>query len=986
MKRRTFLKIIGMGSLSFAPGCTSRPEKNLFSLVEAPEDMVTGKATWYASTCRECPAGCGILAKNREGRVIKIEGNPFHPINRGRLCMRGQASLQGVYNPDRITKPLLKKHDGWRTNDVRWQVVSFQEAEAILKEKIEKAVRSGPGRVRMLTEVVGHSLSALFAKALEEWKSPPPLVFEPYAYESLKAANQTVFGQEGVFRYRLEKADVLVSFGADFLETWLSPVEYAHGFKEMHALRNGGKGFFAHVSPYQSLTCANADLWLSCFPEAEVAICLGLMRETLRSGKAEALPSDIRSALKDVSSPFTKEKVAELSGVEIGSYERLAARLGSAQKPLILGAGTGGTGPNSFRLHTAVNLLNAILDPDLALLEFGARHRVETSARRSEVVDFFGQLQKEGEGVLLLNNVNPFHSLPPAGRAMEAFKNGSLFKVSFSNFMDETTARADLIFPVSLPLEAWDEYGGATGIVSMVQPAMAGLTDAPHLGDLLLRLTHKDNPLQRYQEHLFVHFRSRGIIKDEKDWVVMLQQGGKFETPSDKKPPLTWISGSEIKKMFGEIAIPKQDQLTFLAVPSIRFFDGRGANRPWLCEVPDPLTRVAWQSPVLINPQTLSERGIKQGDMVELQSAWGALKAPAYETDGVRPGVLTMNIGQGHELFGRYAESVGANPFGLLSPEMEPISGSPHFSVALTSLRVAGGPVRLAHTDGSRLQHGRKIALTVELNDLGQEKREEKKGLGMWNFPLALPLPEGYDKKRDIYPPHDHHTYRWAMVVDLDRCIGCNACAAGCYAENNLGIVGLDRVREGREMAWLSVERYLDEGSMKRVSFLPMLCQHCDNAPCESVCPVFAPHHSKEGLNNQIYNRCMGTQFCSQNCPYKVRRFNWFDWKWPKPLDLQLNPDVTVRIRGVMEKCSFCVQRIKEVHGIAKDEKREIRDGEVQPACVQTCPTRALIFGNLMDRGSEVRKRVEDRRAYQAMGYLNTKPAVIYLKKVLQGM
>ena len=203
------------------------------------------------------------------------------------------------------------------------------------------------------------------------------------------------------------------------------------------------------------------------------------------------------------------------------------------------------------------------------------------------------------------------------------------------------------------------------GIVSMVQPAMARLTDAPHLGDLLLRLTHKENSPKRYQEHLFAHFRSRGIIKDEKDWVIMLQQGGIFEAPSEKKPPLTWISGSEIKKMFGEIAIrsAKQDELTFLAVPSIRFFDGRGANRPWLCEVPDPLTRVAWQSPVLINPQTLRERGIKQGDVVELQSAWGTIKAPAYETDGVRPGVLTMSIGQGHELFGRYAEGMGTNPF-----------------------------------------------------------------------------------------------------------------------------------------------------------------------------------------------------------------------------------------------------------------------------------------------------------------------------------
>jgi Fe-S-cluster-containing dehydrogenase component len=327
---------------------------------------------------------------------------------------------------------------------------------------------------------------------------------------------------------------------------------------------------------------------------------------------------------------------------------------------------------------------------------------------------------------------------------------------------------------------------------------------------------------------------------------------------------------------------------------------------------------------------------------------------------------------------------MGANPVTLLPPEVEPVSGSPLFRVNLTSLRVTGRSIGLAHTDGSKVQQGRKIALSVALEELGKEKKKEKKGLGMWDFPLVLPLPEGYDRKRDIYPPHEHQDYRWAMVVDLDRCIGCNACAAACYAENNVGIVGPDRIRQGREMAWLSIERYLDEETMEKVTFLPMLCQHCDNAPCESVCPVFAPHHSKEGLNNQIYNRCIGTRFCSQNCPYKVRRFNWFDWRWPKPLHLQLNPDVTVRSKGVMEKCSFCVQRIKETHGVAKDEKRDIRDGEVQPACVQTCPTRALVFGNLMDHNSQVRRLVEDRRAYQAMGYLNTKPAVVYLRKVVQ--
>jgi len=253
----------------------------------------------------------------------------------------------------------------------------------------------------------------------------------------------------------------------------------------------------------------------------------------------------------------------------------------------------------------------------------------------------------------------------------------------------------------------------------------------------------------------------------------------------------------------------------------------------------------------------------------------------------------------------------------------------------------------------------------------------------MNDFPLTLPLREGYDPKRDFYPPHDHRNYRWGMVVDLDKCIGCGACSVACYAENNIGVVGVDRIIEGREMAWLSIERFRDPDQMGNITFLPMLCQHCDNAPCEPVCPVYASHHSKEGLNNQIYNRCIGTRFCAQNCPYKVRRFNWFEWKWPGPMNLQLNPNVTVRSKGVMEKCSFCIQRIKTTHDIAKNEKRMIRDGEVKPACVQTCPTDALVFGSLKDKESRVRKLVDDPRAYQVMGYLNTKPAVIYLKKVI---
>jgi molybdopterin-containing oxidoreductase family iron-sulfur binding subunit len=343
-----------------------------------------------------------------------------------------------------------------------------------------------------------------------------------------------------------------------------------------------------------------------------------------------------------------------------------------------------------------------------------------------------------------------------------------------------------------------------------------------------------------------------------------------------------------------------------------------------------------------------------------------------------------MNIGQGHHAYGRYAQNQGVNPMAILPPDAGTDSGGPLFSTDQIKIRQTGRTLKLAKMCGSRTQHERPFALTVGLTELNLGQLPKRTGLTMEDFPLTLPLPEGYNPKRDFYPPHDHEKYRWAMVVDLDRCIGCGACTAACYAENNLGIVGEAQVINGREMSWLSVERYQNPQQMDKVTFLPLPCQHCDNAPCESVCPVYAPHHSKEGINNQIYNRCIGTRYCVQNCPYKVRRFNWFDWKWPEPMNLQLNPDVTVRSKGVMEKCSFCIQRIKVAHSNAKNEKRMIRDGEVIPACVQTCPTDALVFGSLMDKNSRVRKLVDDPRAYQAMGYLNTKPAVIYLKKVLQ--
>ena len=967
-----------MGGLSIAAGCDTRPEKILFSQVRAPDDLVAGKAAWYASTCRECPAGCGVLAKNREGRIIKVEGNPMHPINEGKLCMRGQAALQGIFNPDRIKTPLLKKNN-------TWQPISFSQAQDLLKEKAHHAAGEGRNRVHMLTEIMGEGLSLLSREALNRWDSGSLLVFEPYAYEALKTANKKIFGLEGLVSYHLHQADFLLSFGADFLETWLSPVEYARKFKKMHAVKNGEKGFFIHISPYQSMTGANADLWGSCLPGSETTIALGLIREALEAGRGADLPRETRTSIQKAVSPYKMEKVIDNSGLAAEDYERIVARILRSSKPLIFGTGAGGNDSSTVQSNMAANLLNMVLDPSLSLFDFDNRHRVEKAARRSEILDFFTDLGKDPIGLLMLNNVNPAYACPDANLVVKALNMDTLFVVSFSNFMDETTSLADLILPVSLPLETWDEYGGWSKIVSTQQPTMGSLNNRPHLGDVLLEAAWGEKkPVKNYQTYLMALLQRSEKIRGEKDWLKALQRGGIFDVPDrlDPSRPKTRPDGFDI--LFSPA--PKRDKsgYVFMAVPSIRFYDGRGANKPWLCEIPAPLTKVAWHTPVMMHPQSLATMNVKQGDVINIQSQWGNIEAPVYETEGVKRGVLVMEIGQGHASYGRYAKDIGLNPNALLSPGTDPESGAPIFAADGVTIKKTGRTLKLARTDGSRIQHGRKIALTTNLKTLHQAPDHAPHGLAMHEFPMTLPIPEGYDKKRDFYPSHEHKTYRWAMTVDLDRCIGCGACSAACYAENNVGVVRMQGVLDQREMAWLWIERYHDPNRMDKITFLPMLCQHCDNAPCESVCPVYAPHHSKEGLNNQIYNRCIGTRFCAQNCPYKARRFNWFEWEWPDPLPMQLNPDVTVRSKGVMEKCSFCIQRIKEAHGKAKDEARAIRDGEIQPACVQTCPTDVFTFGNLLDKSSRVRKMVEDPRAYQVMGYLNTKPAVIYLKKVIQ--
>ena len=977
MDRRTFLKLAGMGSLAFASACTLENEKNLYSLVRLEDDMTPGRASWYASTCRQCPAGCGVLAKNREGRVIKLEGNPLHPVNSGKLCIRGQAALQEIYHPDRLKKPRIRENNTWKT-------IGYDRALALLAEKTKAAAAKGENRVRMVTQIEGGMRMDVFKKALAAANSTEPLVFEPFSFEKIRAANQQVFGVNAIGSWKIREADLLVGFGADFCETWLSPVEYARQFKTMHAWQGTAKGRFFHVSPWRGITGANADAWLSCAPGTEAAICLGLIRRVMEQNPPGDIPARTAKAIRAVSDPFDDNQVTAMSGINPDAWQRLAAAISEAESPLVLGGPTTAADASDVQTEFAVNLLNYLLDPGLEKMDFTRPHRVQKAASHLQIFDFFDHIGVQVPDVVLLNQVNPVYALGP--EIKQRLEQTDAFVVSFSNFMDETAQCADLVFPTSLALESWDEYGAYPDLLSLCQPAMKPLYGGPCITDVFLQIApDAAQNTANAKEALLSHVQQNYPVSDTRTWMQAVRKGGLFDLPRSKqaheKPRL---QEPGFAKWLTRISVSGNERdLSFAALPSVRFFDGRAADLPWACEIPDPVIQVAWQSPVLVHPHTAAKLGLSHEDVVSVRTVHGQIQAPVYETADIHPGVMGLQAGQGHTAGGRYAKGQGANAFSLFSVKSGFAADIAVCQTGALEVEKTGQKQKLAATAGSMDPHGRKIALTASADELAKPAKEKKQGLAMHDFPLTLPLPEGYDKHRDFYPPHDHKDYRWAMVVDLDRCIGCSACAAACYAENNLAVAGEEQIINGREMSWIHIERYWQIDDPENFVFLPMLCQHCDNAPCESVCPVYAPHHSKEGLNNQIYNRCIGTRFCAQNCPYKVRRFNWFDWKWPAPLNLQLNPDVTVRSKGVMEKCSFCVQRIKAAHGRAKDENRKIRDGEVTPACVQTCPTDALVFGSLMDERSRVSQMVRDRRAYQVMGYLNTKPAVIYLKKVV---
>ena len=1081
--RRTFLKVLGSaGPAAAAAACSPVPPERIIPFVVPPDDVVPGVATWYASVCGECPAGCGIRVRTREGRAVKVEGNPEHPVNRGGLCIRGQASLQGLYNPDRITGPHRRRVTDAEAGRSVLEPVAWEEAQQDLVDRLQALHEAGRGdRVALitppLTGTLGELVSSWSAALGARW-----VRYEPFGYEAIRAANERVFGRAEVPHYDFARAEMVVSFGADFLETFASPAGFARDHAGARRVRDGRTTHFVQIEPRLSMTGAGADAWHAVAPQTEGLVAAAMVQVIVSEQRAQGVPAEEAARIGELVAGVSPEAVSGAAGLSADRIRELARAFSDPAlgpgRTLAVGGGVGVSGANATAAQVAVSLLNHVAGNVGSTVDFDAAATPDpaTYAEMQELAE----AMRAGEIELaIVHDVNPVFAMPAA-----ADFRGALAEVPFvaalSSLPDETTAQADLLLPVHTSLESWGDSNPRRGVWGLMQPTMRPVFDTRHVGDLLIEAARalggdmaaflpRRGDFYRYLRDAWESMQpvpepvaeapaAADLGATEADPVTAAADlgapavqdaapapdagvpvsgdaaapvanqdaaaadgtaapaanqdaaaadagvpvsGGAAESAAEPQEPAveapppeppdfeTWWAdalrrggvtlpvdpveaavrpGVFDADLAAELGAPApRRRLGLVAYPSLHFFDGRAANRPWLQEIPDPLLKTTWGTGVEMTPDTAEALGAEEGQLVTVESDHGQVDASVIVNPHLADGVVAIAIGQGHTDFGRYATGRGVSPIALLDPAPEAPSGG---------VRWVGTGVDITPRELSR-----------PIPRLQRNFDQEGRGLAQSVSLAALAAGDVHPEEHhfSLYPEHEHPVHSWGMAIDLDACNGCNACVAACYAENNVPVMGADRMRRGRTMSWLRIERF-DEpragGDGADVRFLPMLCQHCDHAPCESVCPVYATYHTDEGLNAQIYNRCVGTRYCSNNCPYKVRRFNWFMPEFEAPLQLQLNPDVTARSDGVMEKCSFCVQRIQDGKERARDEDRPVRDGDVSPACAQSCPAQAIVFGDLNDPASRVTQLSADARAYHALSVFNTRPAVTYLKKV----
>lgn len=929
MDRRDFLKLLGItsGSVMISSCGVDKANEKIIPYVIPPEEEVyPGKPVYYSTTCTECPANCGLQVEvnekvYHEKRSLfptKLEGTEGHPINDGGLCMRGQAGLFRLYNPNRIRRPMMKDGEG------KMRIASWDEAFSRIREELRDAAENGLENVYFSGRTTS-TLSDVIDRFCTENNVSRLPEYETYSQGTLKQANQIVFGRPEVPRYHIEKADFLISIGADLFETHISPVFHAAGFGK--AMKNRHFKWF-HLEPHFSLTGSQASERINLKPQSEMILLAYLLQSVLERNENR---NNININLLRYLPQFTVEGVTGLTGISKERLQKLLTGLVAAEKPLVISGGLSHSHSAGLEVAVLTSLLQYVMGMMNELVDFTHAESYEKTGTFRDVKTLVERMSSGKIGVCFISRTDPLATLPSdlnfAGEMQK-----SRLTVGLSDTMNQTVKNCDIILPLSHSLESWGDAAPYRGLLNVIQPAIEPQLDSRSEGDILLQFSGEKSS---YREFLFNSWNE----KYGGDGTSEMLQKGYREYPT---PVISLsINYSRLSTFLREIQKPVFNYGVALCIaPSIRFYDGRSRDLDLLNEIPDPLTSISYGEWLSVSEKTAGYFFLKDRDEVELTAGNYSVRLP----------VKIMKF---------LPENVYVVQRGLIPVPTTPVdsrTGEEFWYLANASLKKTGAIIPLPILSGS--------------------KEEESRGL------LPHEDEHGHGHGEEItewYPDHEHIDYRWGMAIDLDSCIGCGACAAACYVENNIAIVGKEEHLIGREMSWIRVQPYYDDH--EKIEFVPMLCQHCDNAPCEPVCPVYAAYHNQEGLNVQVYNRCVGTRYCANNCPYKVRRFNWFDHRLVEPLDKMYNPDISVRDRGVMEKCTFCIQRIRAAKDHARDENRLVRDGEVSPACAQTCPTNAITFGNLKDEKSKVYKLAHSDRAYQALAELGTEPAVNYLRK-----
>jgi molybdopterin-containing oxidoreductase family iron-sulfur binding subunit len=949
--RRGFLKLMGASlALAGVSACTRQPDEAIVPYVRQPEELVPGKPLFYATAMTFAGSGVGLLVESHEGRPTKIEGNPEHPSSRGATDLYAQASILGLYDPDRSQ---ALTHLG----DIR----TFDAFVGALKPVLTAQQAGGGTGIRILTETVASpTLAAQLEELLSRFPQAKWVQWEPLGRHNAREGARIAFGEYVDPLYAVEKADVILSIDSDFLTTGNGCLKHARAFASRRRIdgeRAQTSRFYAiESSPTNSGTKADHRLPLKASEVEAFALALAAQ---LGGGSASGVPAGserwMESLIKDLQAARGRSLIIA----------------GDGQPPAV---------------HAAAHAINAALGNVGATVVYTQTVEARPMNQLVGLQELVGEMNAGSVTLLLIVGGNPVYTAPADLQFASALDKVSL-RVHLGLHHDETGALCHWHIPQTHFLEEWSDVRGDDGTVSIVQPLIAPLYNGHSAHEVVSALG--DGGVKSGYDLVRDVWSGKGIrnlappsppapgaapapaaapvtpadaaasaaaqVEFDRNWRRWLHDGIMANTAFAPKP----VTPQAVALT---ATTARQEGLEVVFRPDPSVYDGRFANNAWLQELPKSLTKLTWDNAALIGAATAARLSLVSGDLVDLKRGNTTLRVPVWIAPGHAADTLTLHLGYGRTRAGRAANGTGFNVNPLrTTAAMDIVTG--------VELAKTGDSYELACTQDHWSLEGRNLVRVATVQQFEADPRFAAKA-------------EHQKQLFSMLPEYKNEGYAWGMTIDQNVCTGCNACVVACQAENNVPVVGKSQVLNGREMHWLRVDRYYTgELDNPDTYHQPMPCQQCEAAPCEVVCPVAATSHSDEGLNDMTYNRCVGTRYCSNNCPYKVRRFNFMlysDWDTPS-YKLQRNPDVTVRSRGVMEKCTYCVQRINLARVASKLEDRQIRDGEVLTACQATCPTDAIVFGNINDPGSRVSQMKKSPLNYPLLAELNIRPRTTYM-------